>query len=70
MSVKRLELLDDLMGYVGTRVREVAQRWDHKEYQANKDILHHQDYAHQVTRELLRRAKKFRERDLKKREGK
>ena len=64
MSVKRLTYLDDLLGYVSTRLRELRNDWSHAEERANKDILNHLDVAHQTTRELLRRARNFQKRDL------
>ena len=64
MSVKRLTYLDDLLGYVSTRLREIRKEWSHAEERSNKDIIDHLDVAHQTTRELLRRAKSFQKRDL------
>lgn len=64
MSVKRLTYLDDLLGYVSTRLRELRKDWSHSQERSNKDIIDHLDVAHQTTRELLRRARNFQKRDL------
>lgn len=66
MSVKRLTYLDDLLGYVSTRLREIKKEWSHAEDRANKDILDHLEVAHQTARELLKRARNFQKRDLEK----
>jgi hypothetical protein len=70
MSVKRLELLNDLNIYISNRLKELSYTWDHSTHAKFHDILYHHGYAHRVNKELLEKAKVFRERDIKKKQSK
>lgn len=70
MSVKRLQLLNDLNRYIGGRLKELHHTWDHKTRATFFDILYHQGYAERVGKELLEKAKVFRERDMKNKQSK
>jgi hypothetical protein len=70
MSVKRLELLNDLNIYISNRLKELSYTWDHTTRANFLDILYHQGYAHRINKELLEKAKVFRERDMKKKQSK
>jgi len=67
MSVKRLSLICDLHKNLSSRVKELFQSLPRAQSEAFKDVRTHLDYSHKVTKELLARAKTYRERDKEKR---
>jgi len=67
MSVKRLALVGDLHKNLASRVKELFQSLTPGQREAFKDVRTHLDYSHKVTKELLARAKTYRERDKEKR---
>ena len=67
MSVKRLALVGDLHKNLSSRVKELFQSLTQAQREAFKDVRTHLDYSHKVTKELLARAKTYRERDKEKR---
>ena len=67
MSVKRLALLADLHHNIIGRMKELWSSLSPAHRQSFKDVRTHLDYSHKVTKELLARAKTYRERDKDKR---
>ena len=66
MSVKRLALVGDLHKNLSSRVKELFASLTPAQREAFKDGRTHLDYSHKVTKELLARAKTYRERDKEK----
>jgi hypothetical protein len=66
MSVKRLSLLNDLHHNIIGRMKELWSSMSPSNRQAFRDVRTHLDYSHKVTKELLARAKTYRERDKEK----
>ena len=67
MSVKRLALVGDLHKNLSSRMKELFASLTPAQRKAFKDVRTHLDYSHKVTKELLARAKTYRERDKEKR---
>lgn len=67
MSVKRLALVGDLHKNLASRMKELFSSLTPAQREAFKDVRTHLDYSHKVTKELLARAKTYRERDKEKR---
>jgi len=64
MSVKRLMLVNEFHRVVSKRLKELFRDFDHAKRENFKDIVSHLDYSHTITKELLKRAKKYQKRDL------
>jgi hypothetical protein len=66
MSVKRLSLLNDLHKSIIGRTKELWASLSPAHQKSFEDVRTHLDFSHKVTKELLARAKTYRERDKEK----